>query len=146
MRPDMTQTETALAARPAQPYIRLDDDQPYVEGRRCTACDARTAAVHLACPACGARESIETYRAPTTGKLHAYSIVRRSYPGVPVPFVSAIIDLDDGLTLKGNLINVAAEPEALPIGMPVRMVFGDAMGRTDKDGASYVAFFFEPAA
>ncbi|WP_395649749.1 Zn-ribbon domain-containing OB-fold protein [Brevundimonas sp.] len=136
---------TPLTARPAQPYIRVDDSGAWVEGRRCTVCDARTAAVHLACPACGARGSIETYRAPTTGKLHAYSIVRRSYPGVPVPFVSAIIDLDDGLTLKGNLINVAAEPEALPAGLPVRMVFDDAMGRTDKDGASYVAFFFEPA-
>jgi len=141
----MTQTDT-LGPRPALPWIRLDGPEPFVEGRLCRACGARTAATHLACPACGARNSIETYRAPTTGKLHAYSIVRRSYPGVPVPFISAIVDLDDGLTLKGNLINVAAEPGALPVGMPVRMVFGDALGRTDKDGASYVAFFFEPSA
>lgn len=140
-------TDTApQPLRPAQPYIRLDGDTPYVEGRLCSACDARTAAVHLACPGCGGRDTVQSYRAPTTGRLHAYSIVRRSYPGVPVPFVSAIVDLDDGLTLKGNLINVAPEPDALPVGMPVRMVFGDAMGRTDKDGASYVAFFFEPAA
>jgi len=141
----MTQTDT-LAPRAALPWIRLDGSEPFVEGRLCRSCGARTAATHLACPACGARDSIETYRAPTTGRLHAYSIVRRSYPGVPVPFISAIIDLDDGLTLKGNLINVAPEPDALKIGMPVRMVFGDALGRTDKDGASYVAFFFEPSA
>jgi uncharacterized OB-fold protein len=141
----MTQTDT-LAPRPALPWIRLDGPEPFVEGRLCQACGARTAATHLACPACGARDSIEPYRAPTTGKLHAYSIVRRSYPGVPVPFVSAIVDLDDGLTLKGNLVNVAPDPDALRIGMPVRMVFGDALGRTDKDGASYVAFFFEPSA
>ena len=140
-----TDPTTPPSVRPAQPYIRLDDSGAWVEGRRCTACDARTAAVHLACPSCGGRDTVETYRASTTGKLHAYSIVRRSFPGVPVPFVSAIIDLDDGLTLKGNLINVAAEPEALPAGLPVRMVFDDAMGRTDKDGASYVAFFFKPA-
>ena len=141
----MTQADT-LAPRPALPWIRLDGPEPFVEGRLCKACGARTAEVHLACPACGARDSIETYRAPTTGRLHAYSIVRRSYPGVPTPFISAIIDLDDGLTLKGNLIQVAPEPEAITIGMPVRMVFGDALGRTDKDGASYVAFFFEPSA
>jgi uncharacterized OB-fold protein len=141
----MTQTDT-LPARAALPWIRLDGSEPFVEGRLCKACGARTAATHLACPACGARDSIETYRAPTTGRLHAYSIVRRSYPGVPVPFISAIVDLDDGLTLKGNLINVAPEPDTLKIGMPVRMVFGDALGRTDKDGASYVAFFFEPSA
>jgi len=143
----MTQTPTdTLAARPALPWIRLDGPEPFVEGRLCKVCGARTAEVHLACPACGARDSIETYRAPTTGRLHAYSIVRRSYPGVPVPFISAIVDLDDGLTLKGNLVQVAPEPEAITIGMPVKMVFGDALGRTDKDGASYVAFFFEPSA
>lgn len=141
----MTQAD-ALAPRPALPWIRLDGPEPFIEGRLCKACDARTAEAHLACPACGARDSIETYRAPTTGRLHAYSIVKRSYPGVPTPFISAIVDLDDGLTLKGNLIQVAPEPEAITIGMPVRMVFGDALGRTDKDGASYVAFFFEPSA
>lgn len=141
----MTQAD-ALAPRPALPWIRLDGPEPFIEGRLCKACDARTAEAHLACPACGARDSIETYRAPTTGRLHAYSIVKRSYPGVPTPFISAIVDLDDGLTLKGNLVNVAPEPGAITIGMPVRMVFGDALGRTDKDGASYVAFFFEPSA
>jgi hypothetical protein len=28
--------------------------------------------------------------------------------------------------------------------MPVRLAFGDAMGRKDKDGNSYIAYFFEP--
>ena len=62
---------TPLSPRPAQPFIRIDGDTPWVEGRRCRVCDARTAAVHLACPSCGGRDTVETYRAPTTGKLHA---------------------------------------------------------------------------
>ena len=41
--------------------------------------------------------------------------------------------------------HVAPEPEALPAGLPVRLVFGDALGRKDKDGAAYIAYFFEPA-
>jgi uncharacterized OB-fold protein len=129
--------------KPAMACIRVDG-APWIEGRRCTQCDARTSAVALACPACGARDASEGYRASLTGRLHAYSIVRRSYPGVPVPFVSAIVDLDDGLTLKGNLTGVDPDPDKIEIGMPVRMTFGDALGRKDDEGASYIAYFFEP--
>ena len=133
--------------KPAMPCIRRDHSgAPYVEGRRCRACGAVVLDERLACPACAAREGFEPFRAAETGVLHAYSIVRRSYPGVPVPFISAVVDLDDGLTLKGNLINVDPDPAALPPGLRVRVVFGDALGRTDEAGARYLAYFFEPTA
>jgi len=69
-------------------------------------------------------------------------VVSRSYPGIAVPFVSAIVDLDDGLTLKGTLRDVA--PHSLRAGMPVRLVIDNAGGATDKDGAPYVGFHFTP--
>ena len=69
-------------------------------------------------------------------------MVERSYPGVTVPFVSAIVDLDDGLTLKGTVIGVA--PGSLRQGLPLRLVFDDAGGACDKDGAPYIGFHFEP--
>jgi len=28
--------------------------------------------------------------------------------------------------------------------MPVEVVFGDALGRKDKDGNSYISYFFKP--
>jgi hypothetical protein len=31
------------------------------------------------------------------------------------------------------------------MGMPVRVVFKDALGRKDKDGNAYLSYFFEPA-
>ena len=37
-------------------------------------------------------------------------------------------------------------PEKLDFGMPVKVVFGDALGRRDKDGNAYISYFFEPAA
>ena len=140
-------TEAISQPKAATPFIRFDiRGEPFIEGRRCRACGAVMVDERLACPACGSRDGFDLFRGARQGKLHAYSIVRRSYPGVPVPFVSAIVDLEDGLSLKGNLIGTAAEPEALPPDMPVRLVFGDAMGRKDKDGNSYIAYFFEPAA
>ena len=140
-------TEAISQPKAAMPFIRFDiGGEPFIEGRRCRACGAVMVDERLACPACGSSEGFDIFRGARHGKLHAWSIVRRSYPGVRVPFVSAIVDLDDGLSLKGNLIGTTAEPEALPPDMPVRLVFGDAMGRKDKDGNSYIAYFFEPAA
>ena len=81
---------------------------------------------------------------PTSGKLYSYSIVHRSFPGIDVPYISAIVDLDDGTAIKGNLINIDPDPEKIEFGMPVEVVFDDALGRKDRDGNSYMAYFFQP--
>ena len=81
---------------------------------------------------------------PNSGKLYSYSIVYRSFPGIEVPYVSAIVDLDDGTAIKGNLINVEADPANLEFDMPVEVVFADALGRKDADGNSYLSYFFQP--
>ena len=85
-----------------------------------------------------------TVTLPETGKLYSYSIVHRSFPGVEVPYVSAIVDLDDGTAIKGNLINIDPDPEKIEFDMPVEVVFDDALGRKDSDGNSYLSYFFQP--
>jgi len=79
------------------------------------------------------------------GKLHVFSIVHRSFPGIDVPYISAIVDLEGGGTVKGNLIGVDPDPEKVQFGMPVEVVYKDALGRKDKEGNSYVSHFFQPA-
>ena len=83
---------------------------------------------------------------PNSGKLYSYSIVHRSFPGIDVPYISAIVDLDDGTAIKGNLINVEPDPEKIEFDMPVEVVFDDALGRKDRDGNSYISYFFQPKA
>jgi uncharacterized OB-fold protein len=58
--------------------------------------------------------------------------------------VSAIVDLEGGGTLKGNLINIEPDPEKIEMGMPIEVVFGDALGRVDRDGNTYLSYFFQP--
>ena len=141
----MTKPFMPTHPKPALACIKFDQaGQPFIEGLRCRSCAAVVADARLACPACGSREGFEPFRAAETGRLHAYSIVHRSYPGIPVPFVSAIVDLDDGLTLKGNLVGVETEPGAFNPLLRVKVVFNDALGRKDKENASYVAFSFQP--
>lgn len=126
------------------PGLVVGADGAHLVARRCSACQAVLLAPTIACPSCGARGSFENFTVGESGRLHSYSIVHRSFPGVSVPFVSAVVDMDDGTVLKGNLRGVAAVPEALAFDMPVKLVFDDA-GRQDRDGNSYIAYFFEPA-
>src|SRR5690606_19383552 len=109
-----------------------DSGETWLRGFRCAACGATADGLTLACRKCHARGTMEEYRAAQTGKLVTWSIVYRSYPGVPVPFVSAVVQLDDGLTVKGNLNG--CEHDELHRDMPVRLEFDDAGGAKDKDG------------
>jgi uncharacterized OB-fold protein len=135
--------ETALLPRPGNKVIKLGGDgAPYIQGYRCDACGAVVAEPTMACRACASRTPPSAFKAVQAGKLWSWSIVSRSYPGVAVPFVSAIVDLDDGLTLKGTVKGVS--DDALRQGLPLRLVFDDAGGARDKEGAPYIGFHFVP--
>jgi uncharacterized protein len=130
---------------PAVDYLKIPDDgEPYLEGHKCGNCGATFLGRRSVCSKCGARDQISAVKLPTSGKLYAYSIVHRSFPGIEVPYVSAIVDLDDGTTIKGNLIDVEPDPEKIDFDMPVNVVFRDALGRKDREGNSYLSYFFQP--
>jgi uncharacterized OB-fold protein len=87
---------------------------------------------------------MDTVTLANSGKLYSYSIVHRSFPGIDVPYVSAVVDLDDGVAIKGNLIDVEPDPAKIQFDMPVEVVFKDALGHKDRDGNSYLSYFFKP--
>jgi uncharacterized protein len=77
-----------------------------------------------------------------TGTVRSFTIVHRAVPGVPTPYVSAIVDLDGGGVVKTNLLNIAPDPEVVQLGMPVKLT--TFVAGTDDDGTEAVAFGFEP--
>jgi uncharacterized protein len=130
---------------PAVDYLKIPEDgDPYLEGHKCGNCGAIFLGSRSVCSKCGTRDQISTVKLSNSGKLYSYSIVHRSFPGIEVPYVSAIVDLDDGATVKGNLVGVEPDPEKIAFDMPVNVVFRDALGRKDRDGNSYLSYFFEP--
>jgi uncharacterized OB-fold protein len=130
---------------PAVPYLKIPEGgEPYLEGQKCGQCGTTFLGERSVCSKCGARDQMSAVALPNSGKLYSYSIVYRSFPGIEVPYVSAIVDLDDGTAIKGNLINVEPDPENIEFDMPVEVVFADALGRKDADGNSYLSFFFQP--
>ncbi len=130
---------------PAVGYLKIPEDgEPYLQGCKCSACGAVFLGERDNCSKCGARGGMEEVQLSNQGELYSYCIVHRSFPGIEVPYVSAIVDLEGGGTVKGNLINVEPEPDNIPFGMPVEVVYDDALGRKDRDGNSYLSYFFQP--
>jgi hypothetical protein len=130
---------------PVVDFLKLPEGgDPYLEGHKCGSCDAIYLGERSVCSKCGSRDQIEATKLANEGTLYVYSIVYRTFPGIEVPYVSAIVDLEGGGTVKGNLIGVDADPEKIDFGMPVRVVYKDALGRKDRDGNSYISYFFEP--
>jgi uncharacterized OB-fold protein len=79
----------------------------------------------------------------STGKLRSFTIVNRGVPGIPVPYVSALVDLDGGGCVKANVLNIEPDPAHVKLGMPLRLT--TFVAGTDDDGTEAIAFAFEPA-
>ncbi len=141
----MSEERAEIGPLPVVPCLKIPaEGGPYLEGSLCTRCNAVFLGQRSVCSKCGARDQLETKRLTNRGTLYAYSIVYRSFPGAAVPFVSAVVDLEGGGCIKGNLIGVEPDPDRIAFGMPVDVVFKDALGRKDAEGNSYLSYFFKP--
>ena len=125
---------------PLVDYLVLGDD-PHLVATECAACGARYFDRRNACAACGATE-FRSARVAATGEVRAFTIVAFAAPGVPVPFVAAVVDCD-GTSVRANLINVEPSPEFVTLGMKVRLATY-SLG-IDDNGTEAIGFGFEPA-
>jgi uncharacterized OB-fold protein len=102
----------------------------------CAVCDRWIHPPTTACSACSG--PVEARPVAGTGRLFTYTIAQHQFhPDVPVPYVIAIVVLDeqDDLRLETNIVN--CEFDALACDMPVRVLF-------EPHGDVYVPLF-EPA-
>lgn len=124
---------------PLVDYLVLDDE-PHLVANECTACGARFFDRRNACAACGATE-FRQVEVATEGELRSFTIVAFAAPGVEVPFVAGVVDCD-GTSVRGNVINVAPDPDHVTLGMPVRLATYPI--GTDDDDMEAIGFGFEP--
>jgi uncharacterized protein len=123
---------------PLVDYLSLDPLALTVH--ECESCGARDVDRRNACASCGGT-SFGAATLDTEGEVRAFTIVTFAAPGVPVPFVSAVVDLG-GTSARGNIINVGASPEHVTLGMRVRLVTY-SLGADDR-GVEAIGFGFEP--
>jgi uncharacterized OB-fold protein len=125
---------------PLVDYLVLGDE-PHLEAHRCVACGARYFDRRNACAACEGGEFTQV-AVPTAGEVRAFTIVSFAAPGIPVPFVAAVVDCD-GTSVRANLVNVEPDADHVSLGMPVRLTTFP-IGR-DEQGTEAIGFGFEPA-
>ena len=131
--------------KPIVPFLKIPEggDKPYLLGSRCKDCGATYLGKRMACSKCFSTQAMDEIKLSDRGELHVFSIVHQSAPGVPTPYVAAIVDLPEGVSVRCNIEGVEADPKNLKFGMPVQMY--SEVVHTDKEGNEIVAFKFRPA-
>lgn len=124
---------------PIVEYLALEPE-PHLVATTCTSCGAHFFDRRNACAACFGTDFGRTPVA-TEGTLRTFTIVAYAAPGIPVPFASGVIDCD-GISVRGNIINVEPTPENIATGMRLRLAT-TSLG-TDDNGTEAIGFGFEP--
>ncbi len=125
---------------PLVDYLVLDEGEPHLVANECTSCGARYFDRRNACASCFGTE-FRRVDVATEGEVRAFTIIAFAAPGVPVPYVAAVVDAD-GTSVRTNLINVEPDPDHVELGMKVRLATYP-MG-TDDAGTEAIGFGFEP--
>jgi uncharacterized OB-fold protein len=124
---------------PLVDYLVLEDD-PHLVAKECESCGARFFDRRNACASCSGTE-FRSVDIDTEGEVRTFTIVAFAAPGVPVPFVAAVVDCG-GTSVRANVINIEPDPEHVTLGMKVRLATF-SLGE-DEAGTEAVGFGFEP--
>lgn len=124
---------------PLVEYLALEP-QPHLVAHECSSCGARYFDRRNACANCEADDWKQVDIA-TQGEVRAFTIVSMAAPGVPVPFVAAVVDCD-GTSVRGNLIDVEPDDQHVSLGMKVELAT-TSVG-VDDNGVEAVGFGFRP--
>ncbi len=140
--------------RPIVPFLRLNgSDKPHLVGSRCRTCGQFYVGLRRNCARCAAIDQMEEVRLSDRGEVWVWTIVHQSAPGIPTPYVAAIVDLPEGVSVRANLEGVEPDPITLKFGMPVEMYTEPVMNvqsdgtltpRIDREGNTIIAYKFRP--
>lgn len=125
---------------PLVDYLRLHPE-PHLVANECRECGARYFDRRNACGRCGSKEFFEA-AVEGRGTVTSYTIVHRAAAGISVPFVAATVRCDDGTWVRANVVGCDPTPEAVNLGMSVRLTIR-SIG-FDDEGTEAIAFAYEP--
>ena len=119
----------SVNAKPLPPIN--PDTQPFWDGcaqgrlllQRCGDCGHLQFYPRMLCAACGSR-TLDWAEACGRGTVKTFTIIRRAVSAAfepDVPYVVALVELEEGPTLMSNIIG--CDPASVAIGQPVRVTF-----------------------
>jgi uncharacterized OB-fold protein len=93
--------------------------------RRCNACQKSYFYPRDICPMCFSRDTT-WIRSSGKATVYSFAIVHRppnEYWRDKVPYVVAIVELEEGARMPTNLVGIEPDPNRIAVGMPVRVTF-----------------------
>jgi uncharacterized OB-fold protein len=137
---------TDSGPRPIVPFLKLGPN-PHLEGQKCSCGAIFLDPKRVACSKCGATGSLKPIPLSNKGKLYVFSVVHQSFPGIKTPYITAIVDLPEGVSVRSALVDVSHEdlqknPQKA-FDMPVEMV--TSVVAKDREGHDVVAFQYKPS-
>jgi uncharacterized OB-fold protein len=94
---------------------------------RCNACSELFFYPRALCPRCGSRD-LSWQRVTGRGRLHSFCVqFHCAVPGYTgaVPFVTALVDLDEGPRMMSLLVEAGTDPLLIHIGTSLEVAFQD---------------------
>src|SRR5271169_5631717 len=144
---EQAQATTDTGPRPIVSWLKLSP-KPHLEGIKCENCGAiYLDPKRVACSKCGETEKFKPIALSDKGKVYVFSVVHQSFPGIKTPYITAIVDLPEGVSVRSNIIDIDPEdaqknPKQM-FDMPVEMV--TSVVAKDREGHEVVAFSFKPS-
>lgn len=95
--------------------------------RKCEDCQKTYFYPRDICPGCFSRNTT-WIQSNGKGTLHTFAIVHQTRaPGFRdvVPYVIALVELEDGARVPTNLVGIDPDPEKIKVGMTVEVTFDD---------------------
>jgi hypothetical protein len=132
--------------QPILPYLRIPEspnEQPYLWGSKCKSCGALFTGKRMACSRCTSQE-LEEIRFSREGELYTFTVIYQSFPGIPVPYVAATIDLPEGVSVPATVTGLDANnPDPTDwLGKKVEMYTEKVY--SDREGNDVIAYRFRP--
>src|SRR5487761_2677842 len=95
--------------RPILPFLKLEPS-PHLVGSKCGNCGAVFLDLkRMACSKCGATNQFTQIPLSNKGNVWVFSVIHQSFPGIKTPYITAIVDLPEGVSVRTNLINLDAD-------------------------------------
>lgn len=117
--------DAPAATRPAP--VATDDSDPFWEAatrgelviQRCSSCGRLHHPPRPMCPTCRSLDH-EWVTAAGTGTVYSYALLHHpQHPAFTYPVVAVLVELDEGVRIVSNLVDV--DPADVAIGLPVEV-------------------------
>ncbi len=140
-----TEAATEKKSNPIVPFLKLPENYPsepgYLWGVVCKQCGAKYLGTRTACGNCASTGPFEETRFSDEGEIYVFAVVYQTVPGLEAPYVAAIIDLKDGVSVRGNVYGLdVSKPSPDWFGKKVKM-FTEKV-RVDREGNDIIAAKF----